>query len=364
AVPLLQSAVDPLSPEEFRNRLVEALDSMAAAGIVFVEEGNADARTVQALQDLDQSGRLPTRVGVMLATQGPDPDTTLLREWLSRGPLRADTGMLEVRAVKAFYDGAMGSRGALMLEDYSDQPGHRGRGGDSYGFGRDWLGQFAAAGYQVVIHAIGDAANQQALDFFDSLYTAQPRARDQRNRIEHAQVVAPSDMPRFGRLDVIASMQLIHAMDDMPWAEQRIGPERIRGAYAWRDLRRAGARLAFSSDMPGADHHIFNQLHAAVTRANARSEPNGGWYPEQRLTPEEALRGYTTWAAWATSHEQQTGTLTAGKWADLTVMDMDPLALPVSGYDRILGGKIVLTMVGGRAVYDATVRTARAAASR
>jgi predicted amidohydrolase YtcJ len=357
AVPLLLSAVAPLSPVEFQARVLEALDSMAAAGIVSVVEGNAGARIVQLLQRLDTSGQLPIRVGVMLATQGPDPDTALLREWLERGPLRADAGMLEVRAVKAFYDGAMGSRGALMLEDYSDQPGHRGRGGDTYGFSRDRLSQFATAGFQVVIHAIGDAANRQALDFFDSLYTVQPRSRDHRNRIEHAQVVAPPDLARFAQLDVIASMQLIHALDDMPWAEQRIGPERIRGAYAWRSLRQAGARLAFSSDMPGADHHIFQQLHAAVARTDAAGAPDGGWYPEQRLTPEEALRGYTTWASWATSHEQETGTLANGKWADLTVMDIDPLALPVSEYRQILAGKILLTMVRGRVVYEAPVRS-------
>jgi predicted amidohydrolase YtcJ len=355
AVPLLLDVVAPLTAEEFQARVLEALDSMGAAGIVSVVEGNAGARIVRLLQRLDTSGRLPIRVGVMLATQGPDPDTSLLREWLTRGPMRADSGILEVRAVKAFYDGAMGSRGALLLEDYSDQPEHRGRGGDTYGFSRDWLTQFAAAGFQVVIHAIGDGANRQALDFFDSLYISHPRTRDQRNRIEHAQVVAPSDLPRFGQLDVLASIQLIHAMDDMPWAEQRIGGERIRGAYAWRSLRQAAARLAFSSDMPGADHHIFQQLHAAVTRTNARGEPRGGWYPEQRLTPEEALRGYTTWAAWATSHEQETGTLAAGKWADLTIMDIDPLALTVAEYDRILGGRIVLTLVGGRVVYQSRV---------
>ena len=140
-------------------------------------------------------------------------------------------------------------------------------------------------------------------------------------------MVHPDDVPRFASLGVIASMEPPHCAEDKTWAEARLGPERVKGAYAWRTLRRAGARLALNSDLPGSDHDIFYGLHAAITRRDKQQEPREGWYPEERLTPEEAVRGYTTWNAYAAFQEKETGMLAAGRWADITVMDIDPLVL-------------------------------------
>jgi predicted amidohydrolase YtcJ len=273
-----------------------------------------------------------------------------MRDWLERGP-DVGAGMFTTRSVKAYYDGALGSRGARLLEDYSDMPGHRGVSGDEYGFNEEIVADMMKAGFQVGIHAIGDAGNRETLDFIESVYQAEPDARDYRHRIEHAQVVHPDDFERFADLNLIASMEPPHAVEDKTWAEDRLGPERVKGAYAWRTLRLLGVPLTFNSDLPGSDHDIFYGLHAAVTRRDKGLEPVGGWYPEQRLTAEEAVRGYTVWAARSAFLEQVTGTLELGRWADITVMDVDPLAVGSVAPAELLDGSIVLTVVGGRVVY-------------
>jgi predicted amidohydrolase YtcJ len=206
----------------------------------------------------------------------------------------------------------------------------------------------AKAGFQLAIHAIGDAANRETLDFLEDAAMTDPEARTRRHRIEHAQVLHPADIGSFAALGVIASMQPGHAVEDKAWAEDRIGPERIKGAYAWRSLRRAGARLVFSSDLPGSDYNIFYMLHSAVTRQGKDRQPPGGWYPAERMTAEEALRGYTTWAAYTAFVEDQSGVLAPGRWADLTVMDVDPFT---AAPERLLDGRIRMTIVAGRIVH-------------
>jgi predicted amidohydrolase YtcJ len=189
------------------------------------------------------------------------------------------------------------------------------------------------------------------LNFLEWAMEASPTARDLRHRIEHAEVIQPDDFARFAALGVIASIQPTHAIEDMSWAEDRLGPERIEGAYAWRTLRRSGVPLLLSSDLPGSEHSIFYGLHAAITRRNESLDPPGGWYPEQRLTAEEALRGYTTWAAWAALLELTTGTLTEGRWADVTVMDIDPLVVGATEPEKLLKGQILVTLVAGQVAY-------------
>lgn len=350
ATRLLADAVPERSLEEYGNDLLVAYDSALAQGKVAVAEADVGPRFMAALRHLERQDRLPLRVWAWIRTQGPDPDTAYMREWLDRGP---DTeGPLRVRSVKGFYDGAMGSRGAWLLEPYSDAPDTRGAGGVDYGFSRDWIAEFAQAGFRLSVHAIGTAANRGTLDFFDSLYAAAPGARDLRNRIEHAQVVQPDDRSRFSELGLFVSMQPRHAVDDMPWARDRLGPERIRWAYAWRDIREAGAPFVLSSDLPGAAPGFFRNLHAAVTRQARDGDPEGGWHPDQRLTPEEAIRGFTTWAARSLFSEDEAGTLEEGKRADVTVMDVDPLNVPVEEYARVLDGRILLTVVGGEVAFD------------
>jgi len=291
------------------------------------------------------------RVYAMLDARSPE----LCRQWLERGPVQDNSRMLVTRSVKAHYDGALGSRGARLIEDYSDRPGHRGVSGDRYGFDQNLVRDLIAAGFQAAIHAIGDAGNRETLDFFESVLAERPEARELRNRIEHAQVIDPDDFRRFGQLGVIASMEPPHAVEDKTWAEDRLGPQRVKGAYAWRTLRKAGARLAFNSDLVGSDHNIFYGLHAAVTRRDKNLEPRDGWYPEECLTPEEAVRGYTVWNAYAAFWEKDTGVLVPGRWADITVMDIDPLVVGEEEPGKLLGGSIVATLVGGKVAYLAPV---------
>jgi predicted amidohydrolase YtcJ len=352
AVPLLSSAVPPPTAERFKSEVLAGLERMARDGYVGIHEAGVERGLLKAFQDLEAEAKLPVRVYAMLSVR----DEALSREWLARGPDADMSRRLVTRSVKAYYDGALGSRGARLLEDYSDRPGHRGVSGGQYGFDQKLVADLMKAGFQVAIHAIGDAGNRETLDFIESVLREQPAARDRRHRIEHAQVVHPDDVPRFGRLGVIASMEPPHCVEDKAWAEERLGPVRVKGAYAWRTLRKAGARLALNSDLIGSDHDIFYGLHSAMTRRDKKLEPGGGWYPEERLTPEEAVRGYTTWNAYAGFTEKETGVLAAGRWADITVMDVDPFALGASTPGKLLGGKIVATIVGGKVVYDASSR--------
>lgn len=347
ATDLLEAALPPVTQERLQERVVAGLQAMVESGYVAVHEAGADAQLMEAFETLAAEGRLPARVYAMLEAR----DEPLLREWLERGPDSENDGMLITRSVKAYYDGALGSRGARMLEDYSDMPGHKGVAGDEYGFNQELVAEMMAAGFQVGVHAIGDAGNRETLDFIESVYGAHPDARRYRHRVEHAQVVHPDDFERFVELDLIASMEPPHAVEDKTWAEDRVGPERVKGAYAWRTLRLAGVGLTFNSDLPGSDHDIFYGLHAAVTRRDKELEPPGGWYPEQRMTPEEALRGYTVWAARSAFLEDVTGVLAQGMWADITLMDVDPFVVGTANPGELLGGSIELTVVGGNVAY-------------
>lgn len=349
ATSLLTSAVPAPTDEELRGYVLAGLQQMAKDGYVAVHEAGADERLMKALEDLLREEKLPVRVYAMLAARDP----ALLRRWLARGPDHGARGFLTTRSVKAFYDGALGSRGARLLEDYSDRPGHKGVSGADYGFDKKLVADMMKAGFQAAIHAIGDAGNRETLDFIASVYAEAPAARQFRHRIEHAQVLHPLDIPRFAQLDVIASMEPPHCVEDKAWAEARLGPVRVKGAYAWRNLRRAGARLAFNSDLIGSDHDIFYGLHSAITRRDTKLQPPGGWYPEERMTPEEALRGYTSWNAYPAFWEKETGVIAPGRWADLTVMDVDPLALGETDPARLLKGKILMTIVAGKIRHEA-----------
>jgi len=348
ATRLLEAALPPVTPERLQARVVAGLEAMARSGYVAVHEAGADAALMQAFEALEREERLPLRVYAMLEGR----DEPLLREWLTRGPDVEAEGMLYTRSVKAFYDGALGSRGAMLLDDYADLPGHRGVAGAEYGFNPDLFAEMMGAGFQICVHAIGDAGNRETLDFIESVYGAHRSARNLRHRVEHAQVVHPDDFERFADLSLIASMEPPHAVEDKTWAEERLGPERVKGAYAWRTMRLAGVPLTFNSDLPGSDHDIFYGLHSAVTRRDKEREPVAGWYPEQRMTVEEAVRGYTIWAAYSGFLEGETGTLQPGRWGDVTVMDIDPFVVGSTQPGDLLDGSIVLTVVDGEIVYQ------------
>jgi predicted amidohydrolase YtcJ len=347
ATTLLESALPSLTSAQLQNRVVAGLTAMAASGYVAVHEAGADSSLMEAFEALDAENGLPIRVYTMLRAR----DERLCREWLDRGPDQTTQGMLTARAVKAFYDGALGSRGARLLHDYSDLPGHRGVSGGEYGFNEDLVADMIQAGFQVSIHAIGDAGNRATLDFLARVAASNPSSVGQRHRIAHAQVLHPQDVPRFAQLGVIASMQPPHAVEDKTWAEDRLGSERVRYAYAWRTLRESGAQLIFNSDLAGSDHDIFYGLHAAITRRDKALDPEGGWYPEETMTPEEALRGYTIWGAHSAFAEDRTGVLVPGRWADITVMDIDPLDVGSSSPADLLNGSILLTVVNGTVAF-------------
>ncbi len=352
-VNLLDRAVPEPSPEELEAEILTGLAEMARSGFVMVHEAGTAAATMAALERLDAAGRLPLRFYAMLS--GRDP--ALLAEWIERGPMTRegeDDPRLFARSTKAYYDGSLGVRGARMLEDYSDRPGHRGVSGAGYGFNQDSIAAVMRAGFQVGIHAIGDAGNRETLDFLEAVYEDAPSARLARNRVEHAQVVHADDFRRFVELDLVASMEPPHAVEDMPWAEDRVGPDRVRGAYAWRTFLEMGVPLTFNSDNPGSDHSPFYGLHSAITRRNPALDPPGGWYPEQAVSPEEAVRAYTTGASYASFLEAHTGVLAPGRWADVTVIDVDPFqAGSGDSPEDILAGNVLFTIVGGTVVFEA-----------
>jgi hypothetical protein len=348
AVPLIGDAVPPPPRETVAKQVVAGLRQMAEDGYVTVHEAGLDAREMSILEELEASGQLPIRVYAMLSLRDED----LIRKWIAKGPDQDNDSLLVTRAVKAYYDGALGSRGARLLYDYADQPGHRGVSGDNYGFNEVLTGEVMQRGFQVAIHAIGDAGNREALDILERIFDAHPETANHRHRIEHAQVLHPDDIPRFATLGVIASMEPPHAMEDKTWAEARLGPERIRGAYAWRSLRETGAPLTFNSDNPGSDHDIFYGLHSAIARQDKSYEPEGGWYPEQALNADETIRAYTSWSAYTSFREEETGILEAGRWADITVMDIDPFLLADESPEDLLNGRILMTIVAGNVVYE------------
>ncbi len=348
ATTMLDAIVPPPSREALIRQLLIGLNQMAADGYVTVHNAGLNSRAMSILEQLEEEGRLPIRVYAMLSLRDED----LIRQWIEKGPDTDNDSMLVTRAVKAYYDGALGSRGARLLYDYEDQPGHRGVSGDGYGFDQALNAEAMKAGFQVAIHAIGDAGNREALDILEAVFEEDSSTGNNRHRLEHAQVIHPDDIPRLGQLGIIASMEPPHAMEDKTWAEERLGPERILGAYAWRSLRETGADITFNSDNPGSDHSIFYGLHSAVTRQDKNMQPEGGWYPEQRLSSDESVRAYTSWSAYASFREDDTGIIEVGRWADLTVMDVDPFVLADESPSDILNGRILMTIVNGSVVYE------------
>ena len=348
AVPLLRDAVPPPSHEARIKQLLAGLQRMAQDGYTAVHDAGDDADMMRVLEQLEAENRLPIRVYAMLSLRDED----LVREWIEKGPDTDNDSMLVTRTVKAYYDGALGSRGARLLYDYSDQPGHRGISGAGYGFNRALMAEAMRRGFQVAIHAIGDAGNRESLDILEAIFEDAPSTRKNRHRIEHAQVVHVDDLARFARLDIIASMEPPHAVEDKTWAEERLGADRTLGAYAWRSMRKSEVRLTFNADNPGSDHSIFYGLHSAITRQDKNSEPEGGWYAHEAVNVDEAVRAYTSWSAYASFREDESGIIEAGRWADLTVMDVDPFVLAEDIPADMLHGRILLTVVNGKIVYE------------
>ena len=350
AVPLLRGAIPERSLEQRKRVILHGLNEILEAGYVMGHHAGVFPNYVEAYEALAAEGALPIRMEVQLSTR--EPGRALIEEWIHKGPTQDPGQFLQIRSVKAYYDASLGSRGAKMMGGYADMPQEMGEAGAAYGFIEDLVSRSMAAGFQAVTHAIGDGGNRDVLDFYEGVFAEVPQARELRHRVEHAQIVHPDDFARFGELNLVASMQPGHAVEDSPWAQDRVGPERVLGAYAWRTMRRNGVPLIFNSDLSGTDFDIFYGLHSAITRTDKALEPAGGWFPDQGMTPEEALRGYTSWAAYASSREGLTGTIKVGKWADLTVLSIDPLNVGTTDPHALLGGEVLMTIVGGEIAYE------------
>jgi len=342
---LVAKHIPPMTLPQAKHAIQLAALECVRYGLTSIHEAKVTPLIVQAFHELVREGRMPLRVYAML----DGADKNLVDEWLKRGPEIDPHHQLTIRSFKLFADGALGSRGAALLEPYSDAPQTKGvmttPESDVYGLARRAL----QAGFQVCTHAIGDAANRSVLNAYEQAEKEVPDAHDLRLRIEHAQVLSPQDIPRFAKLGVLASMQPTHCTSDMPWAEKRVGPQRISGAYAWRSVKDSGAHLPLSSDFPGETLNPFYGIYAAITRQDPQGNPSGGWHPEQKLTLEEALRGYTAEAAYAEFQESNKGSIEKGKLADLTVISKDITKIPPP---EILSIRVLKTFVGGKIVYD------------
>ncbi|MBV9474681.1 MAG: amidohydrolase [Acidobacteria bacterium] len=339
AMDLIDSIVPAPTAEQRKARVLAAARNIAANGLTEIHDAGADAETIAAVRALVDEKRFPIRVYTMLS----DNDA-LLDTWFASGPLVDYRGHLTVRAIKMYADGALGSRGAALLAPYSDDPGNTGLMLAKPAHMTDVAKRARAKGFQVNTHAIGDRGVRNVVDS----YLAAGVTPADRFRIEHLQVVAPDDFPRVVQHGIIGSMQPTHATSDMPWAERRLGPERIRGAYAWRTLLNAGGRIALGSDFPVEDVNPFYGIYSAVTRQDHNGQPAGGWYPDQRLTLAEALRGFTSDTAYAAFEESSRGTIEPGKLADFTIVEGDFFAMPPS---ELFKTKVRATIVGGETVY-------------
>lgn len=321
-----------------------ALEHLSRLGLTSVHDAGIDSSTFELYRQFAQRQRLSPRIYAMIGGVGRDFEFIA-----ANGPLGsyADDA-LSVRSVKLYADGALGSRGAALLAPYSDAYHTRGLLFQEL---QALIGQVEKAvrkGFQVNIHAIGDAANRQVLDAYAAVDTL-VQGPDQRHRIEHAQMVAPEDIPRFKALGIIASMQPTHATSDKNMAEDRLGASRMQGAYAWQTFLQQGTVVAAGSDFPVEGANPFWGLHAAVTRQDTTGMPPGGWYPSQRLTRAQALRAFTLDAAYAAHQETALGSLEPGKWADFIVVDRDYFRCPEQEIWQIA---VIQTFVAGKPVFS------------
>lgn len=345
AMDLVNRKLPPRTPGQLAAALDGALAEMASVGMTGVTDAGIDLATFRLYKRYADEGRLSTRINAMIGGTGADFDA------ISQGGPLVGYGQdfLSVRSVKLYADGALGSRGAAMLAPYSDDPGNRGLLFNTQDALTAMVGKALGKGYQVGVHAIGDAGSRQTLDAFDAAYKLHG-GRGLRNRIEHAQVVSLEDIPRFVTLDLIASMQPTHATSDMNMAEDRVGAERIKGAYAWQRFLGQGTRIAAGSDFPVESANPFLGLHAAVTRQDLDGNPPGGWYPAQAMSVTEALRAFTLDAAYAAHAEDTQGSLEPGKWADFILVDQDIFSIAPL---KIGATKVLETWVGGKRVFSA-----------
>ena len=338
---VIRQAIPPASEAQLRIALERAMQKTASVGITSMHDAGTSKQVWDILNQLNQEQAMKVRVYAMA-----DGSNEMLDHLCENGAIIDSNAMLTARSVKLYSDGALGSRGAALLAPYSDSPKQSGLLLTEPKTLTKYAKRAADCGLQVNIHAIGDRGNRVTLD---ALEAASKADNPGRHRVEHSQVVEASDFQRFKDLGLIASVQPTHATSDMYWAEERVGAERIKGAYAWQTFIKLGIPLALGSDFPVERPDPLPGFHAAITRQDAKSWPAEGWYPEQNLTREQALYGFTKGAAYAGFQEALLGSLEVGKKADFVILNQDIMSI---AKESILSTAIIATFVNGKSVYE------------
>jgi predicted amidohydrolase YtcJ len=341
---LVERSIPAPTRDDTRQAIRAALAESHRWGLVGLHDAGESRATIDLMEEMARAGDLPSRLYVMISD-----DSAALAHYMRVGPRSAlYDNHLWIRAIKLYADGALGSRGAALLEPYSDDPNNRGLLLSAPQHIQEVAASALRTGFQVNTHAIGDRGNRVVLDAYEAALKANPTT-DHRFRVEHAQILNHDDIPRFAELGVIPSMQAVHQTSDMYWAERRLGTGRLLGAYAWRSLLNTGVVVPNGSDFPVEAVNPLLSFHSAVSRQDADNWPAAGWMREQRMTRDEALKSMTIWPAYAGFQESMMGSLSPGKLADFVVLDRDIMTLPERD---ILGTSVLATYIGGNAVYQ------------
>ena len=343
AASFVTSKIPPLTAERKKEALLLAQDELFLYGLTTSMDAGSSVEDIQQMKELYESGDLKIRLYVMVDS-GPDAEI-----YYEKGP---EVGLygnrMTMNCIKFYTDGSLGARSAWLLEEYSDRPGHVGNSRHTYDEFYELVKAARDNGFQASTHAIGDAANRQVVDIYEKVLKENP-LDDHRYRIEHFQIATLEDIQRIADLEIIPAMQAVHATSDKNMAEDRVGPERIKGGYAWRKVLNTGNIIVNVSDANVELVNPYHGLYAAVTRKGRDGEPEGGWYPEECMTREEALRSFTIWAAYGQFEENIKGSIEVGKLADFVVLDRDYMTCPDSEIMNILP---LATIVGGEVVYE------------
>jgi predicted amidohydrolase YtcJ len=337
----------PVADDERDRQAIELATQVCLRnGITSFHDAGATRRNIEFFRQAKKDGTLGVRLYVML---GGD-DKALVNEWIEKGPEIDSSNWLTVRSIKLYCDGALGSRGAWLLEPYTDRK-------DFYGMATISMDSVLAtsrkalkAGFQICSHAIGDRANHEILNQYEIAFKENPEIKDHRFRIEHAQHLSPNDIPRFGQLGVIPAMQAIHMSSDRPWAIDRLGEKRIKeGAYMWQSLLKSGAKIVNGTDVPVEPINPIASFFASVTRQTLQGQPKGGYEPEEKMTRAQALKSYTLDASYGAFEEKIKGSITPGKLADFTIFSKDIMTV---ADDQILSSEVSMTVVGGKVLFE------------
>jgi len=342
AVSLIQAHVPSETDAELTNALTLAMKKTASVGLTAMHDAGTSLRVWRLLEQLKQDNQLGIRVYAMA-----DGANEMLNHLCENGTVVDPSAMLSSRSIKLYSDGALGSRGAALLSEYSDDPSNVGLLIESQETLTAHSRRASSCGLQVNIHAIGDRGNRVTLDVLTAVNDADNPGR---HRIEHSQVIALEDFQRFKDLNIIASVQPTHATSDMYWAEDRVGDQRIKGAYAWQKFINLGIPLALGSDFPVEKPEPLLGFYAAVARQDAKGWPEGGWHPQERLSREQALHGFTLGAAYSAFQEDLLGSISVGKFADFVVLSKDIMTVPDK---QILDAKVLKTIINGNAIFSA-----------